>query len=124
MDKNFHGSDASLVIDSEKYPCTSKSFSWEPQTSDSQFDDSPIEQTDKGVTGVDISGSFEYDGKNAELRDALMAAPENKHRLIIREDGGGVRCNGVIITSFSRDYPSDEKASTSIDYEAESATTF
>jgi hypothetical protein len=124
MDKNFRGSDAELVIDGEVYPCTEKSFSYEPQTTDSQFDDSPVGTTDKAVTGVDISGSLDYDGKNAALRNAVLQAPEEKHRLIIREEGGGgVRVKGVIL-SFSRDYPSDGKASSTVDWEGEELVPF
>jgi hypothetical protein len=124
MDKNFMGADAEVVIDGTAYPCTSKDLSIEPQTEDSQFDDSDVATSSKGVSSVDLSGSLEYDGQNVGLRDAALDAPEQKHRLIIREDGGGgIRFKGVIL-SFSRDYPSDGKASSTVDWEAESYTTF
>lgn len=119
MDRNFRGDQAELVVDGEVYPVTEKSFSIDTETSDSQFDDSGPERTHTAVTGLDITGSFGYDGQNGSLRDAVLAAPTEKHRLIFREDDGtGVRLNGVTI-SVSRDYPSDDKAETTVDWEAE-----
>lgn len=123
MDRNFRGDQAELAVDGEVYPVTEKSLSIDTQTSDSQFDDSGPEVTHKSVTGFDLSGSFAYDGQNGNLRQAVLDAPTEKHRLIFREDdGSGVRFNGVVL-SFSRDYPSDDKAETTVDWEAEEFVT-
>jgi len=119
MDRNFTGDQAELIVDGEVYPVTEKSLSIDTETTDSQFDDSGPERTHTAVTGLDLSGSFAYDGQNGSLREALLAAPTEKHRLIFREDdGSGIRFNGVTI-SLGRDYPADDKAETSVDWEAE-----
>jgi len=119
VDKNFRGDQAELAFNGSTYPVVEKSLSIDTETSDSQFDDTPVGTTNKAVTGLDISGSFSLDGKNGELRSEILGAPAEKGRLIFREeDGSGFRFNGCIL-SLSRDYPSDDKAETTVDWEAE-----
>jgi hypothetical protein len=119
MRRDFTGDQATLILDGESYPVTEKSLSIDTQTTDSQFDDTRPGKTSKAVTGVDISGSFSQDGRDANLRQAVLDAPAKKGRLIFREDdGNGVRFNGVTL-SFSQDYPSDDVAEATVDWEAE-----
>jgi|APHM01.1.fsa_nt_gi hypothetical protein len=119
VEKNFRGDQAELAFKGEVYPVTEKSLDISTETSDSQFDDTPVDTTNKAVTGVDLSGSFSYDGRNLDLRSEILADPSEKGRIIFREeDGSGFRFNGCVL-SLSRDYPSDDKAETTVDWEAE-----
>jgi hypothetical protein len=119
IERNFRGDQAELAFRGETYPVTEKSLDISKETSDSQFDDTPIETTNKAITGLDLSGSFSYDGRNLDLRGAILGDPEAKGRIIFREeDGAGFRFNGCVL-SLSRDYPSDDKSETTVDWEAE-----
>lgn len=119
LDKDYRGDQATLVVDGSSLPVTEKSLSIDTQTTDAQFDDTKPERTNKSVTGLDISGSFTYNGKDSEFRNTILNAMKDKHRLIFNEDDGtGVRFNGVTI-SLERDFPSDDLAETSFDWEAE-----
>lgn len=119
LDKDYRGDQASLIVDGSTLPVTEKSLTVDTQTTDAQFDDTKPERTNKSVTGLDISGSFTYNGQDPEFRNTILNAMTDKHRLIFEEEGGGgVRFNGVTI-SIERDYPSDDLAETSFDWEAE-----
>jgi hypothetical protein len=119
IERNFRGDQAELAFRGETYPVTEKSLDISVETSETQFDDTPLETTNKAVTGLDISGSFTYDGRNLDLRSEIIEEPGEKGRIIFREEGGGgFRFNRCIL-SLSREYPSDDRSETTVDWEAE-----
>lgn len=80
------------------------------------------------ITGLRYSGTFEYDGKNEDLRDQLWKEDGTPVRftMTVKETPGdlgtGTRTftfTNVMVTGMSRDLPSDDVASTSWDFVAE-----
>jgi hypothetical protein len=110
-------------------PVTNVSFSEEAETSEVQFNNSYSK--DMAVTGVTYSGSFEIAGRNNSLRDTLWgASPDNEGTgttlpaylssiTIIDGDGVGYVFTNVLITSHSKDAPSDDRVTESYDFSAE-----
>ena len=97
------------------------------------------------TTGVRFDGSFEYTGQNPDLMELMArantSAGPRKHRPIrgtltlIEHNHDGLSGQGdtaareqkitfsrVLITDVSRDYPSDDSTSVTVDWEAEDMT--
>lgn len=115
-------------------PVTSVDWAREYSTEDVQHNgtQSPTLTT----TGIRYNGSFEYEGQNPDLMDALTLRDESlDHRrnrpirgtLTLKEyehDDGDttvvtITFKRVLITNISRDYPADGVTSATIDWEAE-----
>jgi hypothetical protein len=80
------------------------------------------------ITGLRYSGSFDYDGKNEDLRQQLFkdnGEPERVTMTVREEPGEGSTTSrtftfeNVIVTGMSRDVPADDVSSTSWDFAAE-----
>lgn len=122
------GNDVMLNIggDGAEIPITNVSFSEETETSEVQFSTGFSQNI--AVTGVSYSGSFETAGRNNSLRDQLWdkgntgnpALPRYVNNITI-VDGGGREYvfQNVVITSHSKDVPSDDRATESYDFSAE-----
>lgn len=83
------------------------------------------------ITGLRYSGSFEYDGKNEDLRQQLWeddGTPRYVTMTVREEPGDGSTTSrtftfeNVVVTGMSRDVPSDDVSSTSWDFAAENLT--
>lgn len=89
------------------------------------------------ITGMDYSGTFEYDGKNDDIRAAMWNDEDDNSPVIhatmtVRETPSnqadadvGTRTykfDTVIITGESRSIPSDDLSSTTYDWVAEDLT--
>jgi len=120
------GYDAVVTIAGESdVAVTNISYSADAETSETQYN------TGMGqsivTTGVSYSGSFEHDGSNEALRTAvrtdegLPADPTNVE-ITINEHERTVTFTGVIISSRSKDVPSDDRTSESYDFVAEEMT--
>lgn len=125
------GVDVTLEISplSGEVPVTSASYSEEAETSEVQFNDDYSQ--DIAVTGVSYSGSFEVAGRNNDLRDALWGGdagnagstttlPSYVSTLTITDgDGRSYVFTNVLVTSHSKDAPSDDRTTESYDFSAE-----
>ena len=110
-------------------PVTNVSFSEEAETSEVQFNNSYSQ--DIAVTGVTYSGSFEIAGRNNSLRDTVWGETTTNEDLntslptylssitIIDGDGQAYVFTNVLITSHSKDAPSDDRTTESYDFSAE-----
>lgn len=110
-------------------PVTNVSYSEEADTSEVQFNNSYTNNI--AVTGVSYSGSFEIAGRNNTIRDTLWGSSKAGESLntampsyltsITIIDGGGRSYvfTNVLVTSHSKDAPSDDRVSESYDFEAE-----
>lgn len=122
---------------------TNVSFDIDVSTTNVQTDQS-LKPT-KATTGLDYSGSFEYDGGQDKIRAKLFYAagdeevsagfrePGEPRRvtMTVKEEAPEDGADGnlprtwtleeVMVTGMSRDIPSDDVASTSWDFEAEDA---
>jgi hypothetical protein len=119
-------------IDGE-VPVTNVSFSEEADTSEVQFNNSYSKNI--AVTGVTYSGSFETAGRDNELRDALWGTNTEHEDLntslpshlgsitIIDGDDRAYVFANVVVTSHSKDAPSDDRTSGSYDFSAEKLVT-
>lgn len=115
------GYDSRLIIAGNEYAVTNVSYSVEAETSEQQF------STGMGqsivTTGMSYSGSFEHTGSNELLRseirqdNGLPASPD--FTLKVEEHERTVIFRGVIISSRSKDVPSDDRTSESYDFVAE-----
>jgi hypothetical protein len=133
-DRNVTGRDATLKVGTTEVPISNVSFDREVDTTDVQLNDS-LKPTHV-VTGLRFSGSFEYDGSNTTLEEILFSenatdareaqAPIEQATLTVTEElDAGKRTytfKNVIVTSQSRDLPSDDVMSTSYDFIAEDLT--
>jgi len=120
----------------DEIPVTNVSWDREVNTTDVQYSDSlkPYHV----ITGLRYSGSFEYDGMNADLETVLWSdgggniedgEPARQDTLTVQEDVKSVENEGtssrtvtfanVIVTGKSRDAPSDDVSSTTYNWVAE-----
>lgn len=133
--KKETGVDVSLEIPgvAGEVPVTNVSFSEEADTSEVQFNTSYSQ--DIAVTGVSYSGSFDVAGRNNDLRDALWGQGTANEELttslpayvgsitIIDGDGRAYVFTNVLVTSHSKDAPSDDRTTESYDFTAEKLIT-
>lgn len=120
------GYDAVVTIGGQSdVPVTNVSYSAEAETSETQFN------TGMGqsivTTGMTYSGSFEHEGSNEALRSAVrneegLPADPTSIEITINEHERTVTFSGVIISSRSKDIPSDDRTSESYDFVAEEMT--
>lgn len=127
VNKDQKGSDASLIVAGQRVPVTEKEWGENRDIASSQFDDSINPR--KSLVTQDFEGTFSFDGSNREFQEAIRTdegEPVEDLRLIIKEDApdGGYRFNGVEISSVTKNYPSDGKASVDVDWEAETMVPF
>lgn len=124
------GNDARILVGNEEFPITSASYSEEADISEVSFNQD-LSQT-IAVTSVSYSGSFEHNGSNTELRDALYqqqssepelaratAIPEVLDSLFIKDEVSTYEFKNVLISSRSKDFPSDDRTSVSYDFMCE-----
>jgi len=127
--KKETGVDVTLELPGgETVPVTNVSYSEEAETSEVQFNTSY--SRDIAVTGVSYSGSFEIAGRNNSLRDTLWeesadtSLPSYLSSItIIDGDGKAYVFTNVLVTSHSKDAPSDDRVTESYDFEAEKLIT-
>lgn len=110
-------------------PVTNVSFSEEAETSEVQFNNTYSQNI--AVTGVTYSGSFEIAGRNNSLRDTVWGETTENEDLnttlptylssitIIDGDGQAYVFTNVLVTSHSKDSPSDDRTTESYDFSAE-----
>lgn len=123
------GNDAKILAGTEEFPITSASYSEEADISEVSFNQD-LTQT-IAVTSVSYSGSFEHNGSNRALRDALYqkqsqgrssAIPSILNLLIIRDAEHTYKFKNVIMSSRSKDFPSDDRTSVTYDFVCETVT--
>lgn len=110
-------------------PVTNVSFSEEAETSEVSFNNGYGQNI--AVTGVTYSGSFEIAGRNNDLRDRVWkeendntAVPRYLDSItIIDGDGQAYTFTNVLVTSHSKDAPSDDRTTESYDFVAEELVT-
>lgn len=135
VDERFTGAEAIISIP-EGNDIPVSNVSW-----DREVEQTDIQQTATGstgssalkpthaITGLRYSGSFEYDGKNEDLRSQLWLDNDEPVRatMTVKEEpgrgtDGASRTTtfvNVLITGESRDIPSDDVGSTTWDWVAE-----
>lgn len=113
----------------DEVPVTNVSFSEEAETSEVQFNNSYSQ--DVAVTGVSYSGSFEIAGRNNSLRDTFWDGSATNEDLttqlpnyvgsmtFIDGSGRAYVFTNVMVTSHSKDSPSDDRSTESYDFTAE-----
>jgi hypothetical protein len=123
------GNNASILLGDEQFPITNASYSEEADVSEVSFNQD-LSQT-IAVTSVSYSGSFEHSGSNRELRDALFteqgggelgrrtAIPQVIDNLYIKDSENSYNFKNVLISSRSKDFPSDDRTSASYDFMCE-----
>lgn len=122
VNKKETGADGALVItgyDGE-VPVTNVSYDLDADTSESQFMGNYTQSI--AFTGVSYSGSFEHDGSNEELMNAVRnddGIPQVCDNLVVKESERTVIFKNVIVETVSRDVPGDDRTSTSYDFVAE-----
>lgn len=124
--KKETGVDVTLEVPggSDPIPVTNVSFSEETETSEVQFNTSYSQNI--AVTGVTYSGSFEIAGRNNSLREAAWddegdtSLPRYLSSItIIDGDNVAYTFTNVLITSHSKDAPSDDRVTESYDFSSE-----
>lgn len=112
------GDDGVLIVAGEEVPFTNCSWDDEIETSSSNFNDEFHQNI--AQTSASYSGSFEYDGSNAELRQRVRTddGRARRVRLIVEESERTVRFEEVIL-SLSRDIPGGDRSSASWSFIAE-----
>jgi len=125
IDKKETGSDGALTITGYNgdVPVTNVSYSLDAETSDSQYMGGFTQSI--AITGVSYSGSFEHDGSNDELRSLVRDSngmPKVCTQLTVKEQERNVIFRNVIVTSFGKDVPGDDRTSVSYDWVAEEVT--
>lgn len=126
-DERHTGNDAIISIpNGNDIPVSNVSWDQDVNTTEVQHSDSLKPAI--AITGLRYSGSFEYDGKNEDLRQQLWQDDGQPERvtMTVREEAGegstGSRTftfSNVIVTGMSRDVPADDVTSTSWDFVAE-----
>lgn len=133
------GQEAILKIGGQEFAITNVSYTKDVDTNEVQMNDSLTPRI--AVTGLTFSGSFEHSGHNTELRKAteytkaevgdgtgrqVHEAMEPKRGTITineHKSDGTMRSTtfeGVLVTSRSKDIPSDDSTSVTYDWVAES----
>jgi hypothetical protein len=133
------GNDGKFKIGGQQFAVTNVSYDREAETADVQLDDSLWPRN--AITGLRASGSFEHDGANEDLRQAVeedsgsgckeAGQPKFLGTLVVKESGDSrtdptecpglktTRFEGVLVESRSKDSPSDDVTSMSYDFIAE-----
>jgi len=135
-DERFTGEDAIIKVPQGNEIAVSN-VSWDREVNSTEVQHNDSLNPTHAITGLRYSGSFEYDGKNEDLRSQLWRSDGRPVRftMTVKEepgqttDGYGTTASdpasrkftfeNVIVTSMSRDIPGDDVASTSWDFVAE-----
>lgn len=122
MEQRETGQDGALTISGYDgdVPINNVSYDLDSDISDSQFMGN-LHQT-LAVTGVSYGGSFEHDGSNDELLDAVRDSkgrPKVCDQLTVKESERHVIFKHVIVESHSKDFPADDRTNESYDFVAE-----
>jgi len=125
-DERHTGNDAIISIpDGNDIPVSN--VSWDQDVNTTEVQQGSLKPS-IAITGLRYSGSFEYDGKNENLRGKLWRDDGEPERvtMTVKEEpsrtGTGGRTftfTNVMVTGMSRDLPSDDVSSTSWDFVAE-----
>lgn len=127
--KRETGKDTTLNITGDSgvadVPVTSMSYSLDAETDESQFNTSPHKSI--VFTGTSYSGSFEHDGSNVDIQEAVrdnegMPIPPENLTITIKEADRNVQFTNCYVTSRSKDMPGDGRTSESYDFVAENVT--
>jgi hypothetical protein len=117
------GHDVVVTIAGEQdVPVTNISYSSDASSSTTQFS-SGLGQSIV-TTGMEYSGSFEHDGSNVSLQEAVRddrgvpKAPTDVE-ITVNEHERTVTFSGVMVESRSKDMPSDDRTSETYDFVAE-----
>lgn len=141
VNEHFTGQDAKLTFKTDagsgdsasKYEIPISNVSWSRDVGTSNVNNNNGLKATKVLTDIDFSGSFEYSGQNWDALNAFMfgtqvgehesSEPARGTMTVTEEDKSGDKFlytfKRVIVTSESRDVPSDGASSTSFDWEAE-----
>lgn len=137
-DERFTGEDAIIKIPNGNAIAVSN-VSWDRDVNTTEVQHNDSLNPTVAVTGLRYSGSFDYDGKNENLRQKLWRDDGRPKRvtMTVKEESGEVdntagttssagsrtfTFENVIVTGMSRDVPSDDVASTSWDFVAENVS--
>lgn len=120
------GANCKLEIPSgTEVPVTNFSFSEEADTSEVQY--TTGFNKDIAVTGVTFSGSFEISGNGANIRElgwenassSGTNTPKNIATLVIKDQNTTYTFQDVLLSSHSKDVPSDDRTTQSFDFMAQ-----
>lgn len=124
VNKTETGYDGELYVGSTKVPITNVTYDDEINTADVQHNDSLKPQL--ATTGIRYSGSFEHSGSNERVarlvRDLGGGPTKGQPRYIkikVYEDERKTIFTDCVVTTRSREMPSDDVTSESYDFEAE-----
>lgn len=125
VNKRETGEDGALTITGYKgeVPVTNVSYDLDSDVSESQFMGNLTQNL--AVTGVSYGGSFEHDGSNNELRKLVRdnaGKPTVCEQLTVKESERTVIFRHVVVESYSKDVPADDRTSGSYDFMAEEVT--
>lgn len=128
------GHHAILKIGGQEFGVTNVSYTKDVNTNDVQLNDSLTPRI--AVTGIRFSGSFEHDGQNEALREAIeystggdgieVGEPKRGTLTVVEQssrqrsaEGTTTTFEGVIVESRAKDMPADDSTSATYDWVAE-----
>lgn len=125
MNKREIGSDGALTITGHKgdVPITNVTYNLDSDISETQFNSGLTQSI--VATGVSYGGSFEHDGANDELRQAVRTnagKPIRVDQITVKESERTLIFRECLVGSYSKDIPSDDRTSASYDFTAEKVT--
>lgn len=116
MDKDETGNDGVLIVEGREVPFTNADYDIEFDTTASAFNDS-LEQDSTVTSKPPVEVTVEADGSKQELKNMLLTddgRPRTGLRATIRGSEGGDRFREGKVTNFGREYPGDDKTTTTI----------
>lgn len=136
IDKHHTGQQAVLKFPPDlEIPISNVDWDRDVNTTENQLNDSL--KAANAITGLRFSGSFEYDGKNDEVRKAMWNDQDDNSPVVhatmtVRETPSAqadsdvstrtYKFDTVIITSESRSIPGDDTSTMTYDWVAEDVT--
>ena len=119
LNKNERGKDMTLIVNDQQIPVTNVTIEGSYDVSTAGWNDQ--EHAEKTYVQKEASGSFEWVGSNTAARDAVLDNNGNpvKGRLQGQTEDESIRVRGVIVTTYSREWPGDDTSSGTVDWEGE-----
>lgn len=119
MDRDETGKDGVLIVNGEEYSFTNLTLdiTWDESASD--YNDK--RETHHRKTSKDSGGSFDFEGSQEELKDAIMdsnGVQREDIRLQVTGSESGDRFTGVTITSFGKEFPGGDATTESVEFVA------
>lgn len=116
LNRNERGKDLELIVNDQQIPITNFSIEGSYNVGESSWNDQ--EQIEKTYIEKNGSGSFEWDGAHTDARDAVLDDNGNpiKGRIQGRTADESLRARGVIVETYSREWPGDGLSSGTIDF--------